>query len=254
MTQQVLKSPKVEFAPLSEFRLAAQEIVGLRSSARMQWVEFLLRPGHSSASLRSALTVQDYIRAAYKRHGNEFDHRVIESAFREARYLPESARFSVNVLPSSLHRPDLLRVIRRASGESGVATDRLILEVIEYGGALAIESCFDTVSALRTAGVSFALDDYGQGFSNLGLVSAGMVDFIKLDRSIVQGGQHSPHRDAVISGLQAFADSTGVSLVAEGIETEQQVRRMEQHGIPWVQGFLYSRPTFLERGTEHAAS
>lgn len=252
MAQQVLKSPNVEFAPLPEFRLAAQEIVGLRSSARMQWVEFLLRPVASSGKVHPTLAVQDYIRDAYRRHSNEFDHRVIETAFLEARHLPECARFSVNVLPSSLHRPDLLRVIRRASGESGVAPDRLILEVIEYGGALAIESCYDTVSALRTAGVSFALDDYGQGFSNLGLVSAGMVDFIKLDRSIVQGGKHSPHRESVIAGLQAFAESTGLSLVAEGIETEEQVRRMEQHGIPWIQGFLYSRPSFLERGIHNA--
>jgi len=232
----------IEYPPLPAFRLAAQEIVPTGSTERMRWVEFLLRP----EAMRSGPSVEQYIRRAYRRDGNEFDHRVIEKAFAEARALPVDTRFSVNILPTTLEDPSLLETVWSSAEESRIDLNRLILEVIEFGGAVELNSSFETIVELRRAGVGVALDDYGQGFSNLDMVSAGLVDFIKLDRSIVQGGPRTPNSRGVIEGLQAFAEATGLSLVAEGVETAEQVSAIEQFGVSWIQGFLFSRPQFLK--------
>lgn len=228
-------------AALPGFRLAAQEIVPTGSQDRMQWVEFLLRT-HADGLCGSPL---EFIRSAYSREGWSFDLRVLRAGLEEATRLPEHTRFSINVLPDSLNGPQLRDAIVHELAETGISADRLILEIIEFGGAVDLQASRSTIESLREAGVAFALDDYGLGFSNLDLVAAGLIDFIKLDRSIVQGSEWTPHQQAVLDGLQAFAARTGISLVAEGIETAEQFENMRALDIPWIQGFLFSRPSFI---------
>ena len=228
-------------AVLPRFRLAAQEIVPTVTQDRMEWVEFLLRP-HGDGLNGSPL---DFIRSAYAKEGWAFDLRVLRQALNEATRLPEHTRFSINVLPDSLNGPQLRDTVLRELELTSIDPERLILEIIEFGGAVDLESSRSTLVDLREAGVSFALDDYGLGFSNLDLLSAGLIDFIKLDRSIVQGSEWTPHREAVLDGLQAFAARTGIALVAEGIETQDQLENIRALGIPWTQGFLFSRPGFI---------
>jgi EAL domain-containing protein (putative c-di-GMP-specific phosphodiesterase class I) len=226
---------------LPGFRLAAQEIVPTNSTDRMQWVEFLLRTNGSSVNS----SPMDFIRSAYANEGRSFDLRVVREAVREATRLPEHTRFSVNVLPDSLNGAALSDFVLKELASQDVDPERLILEIIEFGGAVDLPSSRPTIKALRDAGVSFALDDYGLGFSNLDLLSAGLIDFIKLDRSIVQGNEWTPQREDVLGGLQAFASRTGISLVAEGIETQEQLENIRAQGIGWCQGFLFSRPGFI---------
>ena len=89
------------------------------------------------------------------------------------------------------------------------------------------------------------MDDDGPGFSNLDLIASKLIDFVKLDRSIVRFADVQSGYTRLIQGLQAMAEQTDVVLVAEGVETASQARVVRQIGIEWIQGFHYSRPELV---------
>lgn len=240
----------VAVATVEPFRMAVQDIIRVGSDERTRpWVEFLVRP--QSCPPESPLS---FIQRAYRVHGSRFDLSIAEECLRQVRHLSSSARFSINIAPETLYSERFLEHVLRRLDELEIDPTRMILEIVEFSGAVDIGRAGSSIEHLRRAGVSLALDDFGPGFSNLDLVAAAHIDFIKLDRSLVRDVHRSRSRFRLIDGLQRMAQSTGVALVAEGVEYPEQLELIREAGIEWIQGFLLGRPYFLTEEHAHARS
>lgn len=218
--------------------MAAQHVCRTTDPQLGQWVEFLVRPGATFGRMSPL----DFVELGYQRRGLLFDQDIFVRCLQAAEAFPGSTRFSINVHPNSLHRERFVKFIRRELARHGIPPERVILELVEFGGPVNLMASRASLEELRADGIRFALDDFGPGFSNLDLIASGLVDFVKIDRSLVRFVDTQPGYHQMLLGLRDFARRTGVVLVAEGVETQRQSEVVKQIGIEWIQGFYYSRP------------
>ncbi|SEO42467.1 putative bifunctional diguanylate cyclase/phosphodiesterase [Aquisalimonas asiatica] len=154
---------------------------------------------------------------------------------------------SVNIAAPTLYHADFPAYIGTLLADAGVAPHRLYLEITERvvtdpGRALT------ALEALSSAGVRIALDDFGTGYSSLTVLADLPIHRIKIDRRFIQQlGTEPPLQRAIIESVVAMADGLGVSLVAEGIETDTQEQAVRDHGIRLAQGYRFGRPEPMGR-------
>jgi EAL domain-containing protein (putative c-di-GMP-specific phosphodiesterase class I) len=226
-------------------RIAAQHICRTSIPRLGEWVEFLVRPGPDFGRMSPL----DFVEVGYQRRGLLFDEDIFARCVDAMTAFPASTLFSVNLHPSSLHRDGFVAFIRRELARHGISPGRVILELVEFGGPVNLMASRASLEELRADGVKFALDDFGPGFSNLDLIGSGLVDFVKVDRSLVRFVDTQSGYRNLLSGLRDFARETGVVLVAEGVETAVQAGMLRRLGVEWIQGFYYSRPQLLAAAT-----
>ncbi|WP_067562486.1 putative bifunctional diguanylate cyclase/phosphodiesterase [Halofilum ochraceum] len=147
---------------------------------------------------------------------------------------------SVNVDAEQLVSGTLEDDVARALERHGVAPESLELEITETSLLANLEGALAQITALRARGVHFALDDFGTGYSSLGYLGRLPVDRIKIDRSFVRG-LDTAEGCRIVRAITDLARSLSLKITAEGIETEQQARRMREFGCDELQGFLYAR-------------
>jgi len=168
-------------------------------------------------------------------------------AFVLRRALAEAGRWpdlyvSVNLSPLQLRDRSIVDLVRAALSESGVAPNRLMLEVTE---SVLIDNPDDIVKRieeLRALGVRIALDDFGSGYSNLGYLQHFPFDKLKIDRSFVSALGRSPSGGVIIQAIVALGRALGVSVLVEGVETEEQRVLLRLAGCDEMQGFLFAKP------------
>ncbi len=149
---------------------------------------------------------------------------------------------SVNLSPRRLQRSDLAERIIRTLGETGLAPHRLELEITEGAVLLDFEQSLQTLGRLRDAGVRIALDDFGTGYSSLRYLQRLPVDTVKIDRAFVRGLSTGLGDAAITRAILALAHSLRLEVVAEGVETAEQLAALQALGCDYVQGFLISPP------------
>ncbi len=133
-------------------------------------------------------------------------------------------------------------LVRRTVERAGFSCDRLELEITEsalMGDAEPIIECF---RQLKSLGVRIAIDDFGTGYSSLSYLSRLPVDRLKLDKSLIHNLTHQWKDVAILRSVVALGKELGVAVIAEGVETEQQLEVLMQLGCTQVQGFLFGRP------------
>jgi diguanylate cyclase (GGDEF)-like protein len=173
----------------------------------------------------------------------ELDLLCLEIVASNAALLPQDAYLSVNLSPRTLESTlfrssDVKGIFRR----HGIALDRIVLELTEREKVDDLEQLRRNVAACRTAGMRIAADDVGAGNAGLRLLSEIHFDVVKVDLSLVQGGiVHDPSH-AVLRALQGLAAQWNASIVAEGIETSEQLAVVRDLGISAGQGYLLGRP------------
>ncbi|WP_431152662.1 EAL domain-containing protein [Acidovorax facilis] len=154
----------------------------------------------------------------------------------------EQLQLSVNVSARQFRQPDFMEQIRTVLLQTGARPDRLKLELTE---SLALDNVDDTIAkmnALRALGLRFSLDDFGTGQSSLSYLTRLPLDQLKIDQSFVRniGIQHT---DAlIVQTIIGMAQSLGIDVIAEGVETDAQRAFLEKHGCTLFQGYLFSRP------------
>jgi diguanylate cyclase (GGDEF)-like protein len=168
---------------------------------------------------------------------------VLRQACDEASRWPSPTRVAVNVSPEQLHNPAFVSVVASALANSGLPPERLELEVTEgvfmREGTVAVQ----VLERVLDLGVRLSLDDFGTGYSSLGYLARTRFSTIKIDRSFVQGaskGQKEPV--AIIRAVVALAQSLGMATTAEGVETEDEHRLIQDLGCTKVQGYYFGRP------------
>ena len=149
---------------------------------------------------------------------------------------------AVNLSARQLLSSGLLDAIKGVLGNAGVAASRLVLEITE--GALMEDVGFflETLAALRSIGVCLAIDDFGTGYSSLSYLKRFALDSLKIDRSFVDGLGDDPHDSAIVAAILALARALDLSVVAEGVETDEQLQALRALGCQAGQGFLFCRP------------
>ena len=166
---------------------------------------------------------------------------VISDACHQAASWPWDGRLSVNVSAMQFRHGDLLASVREALASSGFPANRLDIEITESLCAHNDPKTLATLEALRELGCAIALDDFGTGYSSLSYLAKLPVDKIKIDQSFVRG---LPSMDSqiLLETTVSLGRRLGKTMVAEGIETEEQRAYLERIGCDVGQGYLFGRP------------
>jgi EAL domain-containing protein (putative c-di-GMP-specific phosphodiesterase class I) len=176
------------------------------------------------------------------------DH-VQRKAIGEAAAWPESLaslRLSVNITAADMLRPGFAASFLALVRESGFDPARLTVEVTEGGLIDDLAAAGDLLAALRQGGLRVAIDDFGTGYSNLAYLKALPLDYLKLDKRISQDIAGSTRDRIVVRSVIDMARSLGLDVVAEGVETEEQLSLLAQEGCTLYQGFLCAPPVVTE--------
>lgn len=152
---------------------------------------------------------------------------------------------AVNVSPSQFHQKNFVDQVTDVLELTGADPRRLKLELTEGFSISNIEDVIARMSQLRMHGVSFSLDDFGTGYSSLSYLKRLPLDQLKIDQSFVRDILIDPNDAAIAKMVIVLADSLGLSVVAEGVETLAQKAFLEQQGCRAYQGYLYSHPLAL---------
>jgi len=166
--------------------------------------------------------------------------------------IPESSvlNLAVNVSPSQFRQEEFVLQIERILGETGADPNLLTLELTE--GVL-VENLVETIrkmEALKRLGVRFSIDDFGTGYSSLAYLKRLPMDEIKIDRSFVRDITTDPSDANLVEIIITMAERLGLAVVAEGVETEEQLDFLRDKGCRLFQGYYFSRPQTLEDFTE----
>ena len=149
---------------------------------------------------------------------------------------------SVNLSVKQLQQPDFVVGVDRILAESGVDPGRLCLEITESAALLNLDSCVQILNELRARGIRIALDDFGTGYSSLLLLKSLPLSIVKIDRSFTLDLLGGGATASIVSGIIAMSKGLGMSVIAEGIETEEQLEALGRLGCEGFQGFYESRP------------
>ncbi|PRY68029.1 EAL domain-containing protein (putative c-di-GMP-specific phosphodiesterase class I) [Glaciihabitans tibetensis] len=154
---------------------------------------------------------------------------------------------AVNVSAAQLRTPAMLDHVAVRLRQHELPAAALVIEITESLPVIAIAEVCDRLNRMRSIGLGISVDDYGTGFSSMSQLMALPATEVKIDRSRVQGGTSS---DAFITEVVEMARDRGLRVVAEGVETEEQLRVVRELGVDRVQGYLFGRP-LPERDTVH---
>ncbi|HET9720076.1 MAG TPA: bifunctional diguanylate cyclase/phosphodiesterase [Solirubrobacteraceae bacterium] len=153
----------------------------------------------------------------------------------------------VNVSPRQLDEPGFTEATPRLLEQNGLGTGQLMLEITEHAVARNLEAVEAAASRLRAAGIAIAVDDFGMGYSALHYLERLAPNAIKLDRSFLADQSRGGGSHRLLSALITMASGLGLRLVAEGIETEEELALLMRAGCEIGQGYLFSRPVPLEQ-------
>lgn len=171
---------------------------------------------------------------------------VLRKACSDARHLPEDCFVAVNISPVQFMTKDFVGIVRDTMASTGIKPSRLELEVTETAMMQDRDRAATILRQLAEMGISVAVDDFGTGYSNLSY----LIDFsfgkLKIDRSFVSRIDTDSSSGAVVSTIVGLSRALGVSIIAEGVETENQATMLRAAGCEVVQGFLYGRPAPLK--------
>ena len=182
----------------------------------------------------------------------------LQAACRQAKAWHEQGmanlHIAVNVSSHQFRQSGLVDMVAETLQESGLAPAALTLELTESCIMSNVESSIATMQALKGLGVDLSIDDFGTGFSSLSYLQRFPLDELKIDRSFIMALSGNNKGVALVSGIIGLADNLQLRTVAEGIETEEQLKHIRNMGCKFCQGYLFSKPVTAEQFVEFAAN
>ena len=215
------------------FRLAYQPILHLETGS-VAGVEALCR------FTDGASTEQRFQECEHLGLAAELDLAIIEAAVADLPRLPEGY-LSINLSPSTLLDPRLGDLLLGASAPA----DRVVVEVPEHAHIPDYERAEQLLAVVRSSGIRLAVDDAGAGYATFRHILSLRPDIIKMDRSITQDIDTDTARRALATALVVFAGEIGAIIIAEGVETGEEILALRRAGILRAQGFALAPPATL---------
>jgi diguanylate cyclase (GGDEF)-like protein len=222
------------------FELYYQPIIDLKTE-RICACEALLRWPHPE---RGMISPAEFIPVAEEMGLIvEIGAYVLRKACMEAMAWPNDVCVAVNLSPIQFRRGNVVRAVWQALTSSGLAANRLQVEITESVLIQDTEATCATLARLRDLGVIISLDDFGTGYSSLSYLNTFPFNKLKIDRSFVLGIETSERSRTLLSGVARLSAELGLTVVVEGIETDDQLQliRKDLH-INEAQGFLFCKP------------
>ncbi|MBK8630102.1 MAG: bifunctional diguanylate cyclase/phosphodiesterase [Sphingomonadales bacterium] len=213
------------------------------ATGRIEGVEALARWNHPRHGEIGAATL--FAVAEQSDHMIELSRHVHKKAVRMAAEWPEALshlRLSINVTAADLAVPRFARSMLMIIDEAHFPRERMTIEVTESGLMGDLEAAARVLNQLRAGGCRVAIDDFGTGYSSLAYLNALPADYLKIDKGFADGILRSERASLVVKSVIGLARSLGLSVVAEGVESEGQLALLAREGCSHYQGFLRSRP------------
>ncbi|MDZ4252800.1 MAG: GGDEF domain-containing protein [Sulfuritalea sp.] len=216
-----------------------QPILDLRQGRHFACEALIRGPEDSALHTPAAL----FAAAAAAQCTHELEWLAVETAILQFAEQRCALRLFVNMSIGCLHasrqrlvaiRQDLLRL--------GVPPSRIVIELTENQSVTDFSDLQETLQDFRHIGIQIAMDDMGEGFSNLRMWSEVRPEFVKIDRHFVSGIDSDPLKLHFVRAMHEIADACGSALIAEGVETKEQLEVLRDLGIPYLQGFGIARP------------
>ncbi|MEP0767867.1 EAL domain-containing protein [Trichocoleus sp. ST-U1] len=248
-----LKTPNLKLLPNSEFRVYYQPIISL-STGKITAFEALVRWQHPKRGLVSPL---EFIPVAEETGlMAQLDWWVLREACCQMRAWQE--RFVQNSEPSTSNyeqltigvnlsamqfaQSDMVQQIDRIVRETGLETRSLKLEITETCLLEDADAVTAMLEQLRALGVKVGIDDFGTGYSSLGRLHCLPIDTLKIDRSFISGMGDEENRWEIVQTIMTLAHNLGMDVVAEGIETAEQMLQLKRLQCEYGQGYFFSKP------------
>ncbi|MBI6921821.1 MULTISPECIES: bifunctional diguanylate cyclase/phosphodiesterase [Pseudomonas] len=224
---------------LGQLQLHYQPVVDQQTSS-VTGYEALLRWEHPT---RGMVMPMDFIPIAEETGLiHELGTRALNLACQEAASWDSEQTVSVNLSAVQFKNGNLVHIVALALADSGLPPQRLELEITESVLLGNSEENVRTLRALKDLGVSISLDDFGTGYSSLGYLRSFPFDRIKIDKSFVHDMCDSREAMSIIRAITDLSNSLMIKTTAEGVESEEQMRRLAAEGCSHFQGYLYGRP------------
>ena len=241
-----ISGDEIEILFQPQFGLPGDRLIGAEALARWQHPMF----GRIGAGALFAIAERaDQV--------TQLSQHVAAKALTLASRWPDGLRLSVNVTAADLAAADYAYVLASIVADSDFPADRVTLEVTEQALLSDIELARQSLEKLTSLGMCVALDDFGAGFCNFRYLKVLPLDYMKLDRSMIDGIAEDPRDLAVLRAIVAMARALELDVIAEGVETESQRAAVEAEGCNAWQGFLRAEPmsaaAFLELAREPGA-
>jgi diguanylate cyclase (GGDEF)-like protein/PAS domain S-box-containing protein len=209
------------------------------SSGRISGCEALVRWPHAE---RGMISPAEFIPVAEDTGLiNVLGTKILRRACVDAAGWPDKVRVAVNLSPLQFRAGNLLSVVMDALKQSGLPAKRLELEITETLLLEKSEAVLATLHALRALGVHVAMDDFGTGYSSLSYLRSFPFDKIKIDQSFVRDLGDNRDAQAIVRSIISLGKGLGVTITAEGVETEAELSCLRREGCHEAQGFLFSR-------------
>jgi EAL domain-containing protein (putative c-di-GMP-specific phosphodiesterase class I) len=223
-----------------DFSMAYQPIVDIETDTVFAY-EALVRgtEGQSAYSVLSQVT--DESRYAFDQKCRV---KAIETAV-QAGILETPARLSINFLPNAVYSPlACIQLTLKTAAAAGFPTDRLIFEFTENEKMVDPAHVANIVETYKRMGFGTALDDFGAGHAGLNLLASFQPDIVKIDMELVRGIGDSLPRRTIVDGIVKMCTALGITVLAEGIETTEELDALREIGLRYFQGYLFAKPMF----------
>jgi diguanylate cyclase (GGDEF)-like protein len=229
-----LDRDEIELLFQPQVAISSGEIIGVEALARWR------HPVHGelgAVTLFAVAEQSDYLLA--------LSAHVQKRAAEQAAAWPASLsqiRLSVNVTSADIARPGFAQSFLAMIDESGFPRNRLTVELTESGLVDDLGIAAELLADLRAGGCRVAIDDFGTGYSSLAYLKALPLDYLKIDKKLAQDIAGTPRDRIVVRGVIDMARSLGLAVIAEGVETEEQLALLAREGCNYYQGFLCAEP------------
>lgn len=149
---------------------------------------------------------------------------------------------AVNVSAKQFKHQDLVKLVDIVLSETGMSAEYLELEITETAIMENVDSAITKLNALEKKGIKVSIDDFGTGYTSISYLKQFPINILKIDKSFVKGIPQNQNDNAIASGVIALAHSLGLLVVAEGVETNEQLQYLAEHNCDIVQGYYLSKP------------
>ncbi len=236
--RRALDRDEIEILFQPQLSIASGRVVGVEALARWQ------HPDHGELSAQTLFAVaerSDYLTA--------LSAHVQRRAATIAAGWPEglaTLRLAINLTSADIARADFVASFFAMIDSTGFPRSRLTVEVTESGLIEDLASAATVLASLRAGGCRVAIDDFGTGYSSLAYLKALPLDYLKIDKDLASDITGSTRDRIVVRGVIDMARSLGLAVVAEGVETEEQLALLAADGCNYYQGFLFAQAVSVE--------
>lgn len=222
---------EIEVLYQPQYRTADDALIGAEALARWQHPQL----GRIGAGALFAVAERSDQIAALSRH-------IAERALTVAAQWPDNLRLSLNVTPTDIAQGNFARDLAGLVHRSGFDPNRLTVEIVEQALLTDLNKAAADLQELTQSGIRIALDDFGAGFCNFRYLKVLPLHYLKLDKTMVEGVASDERDRVILRGILAMAKALGLSVIAEGIESEAQRAAIQTEACDYYQGFLRAQP------------